>query len=148
MQRRLVREMKQLLVEDEELRQANLGLVRAQLALSGETRIAPVWSEYRQVEPGDDGLPFDALRMFEVRIGRNSWSHLLASLPTNVTPWHQRFTLNSTPWFVKPRRCTTATSSSWLKWLFLAIFGRSEGQPAAPGNRKHPTQIPERSPRR
>ena len=76
-QRRLVREMKQLLVEDEELRQANLRLVSAQLALSGETRIAPVWSEYRQVEPGDDGLPFDARRLFEVRMGRDTWSHLL-----------------------------------------------------------------------
>jgi hypothetical protein len=84
MQRRLIREMKVLLVEDHELRQANERLVGAQLALSGKTGIAPEWSSSRQVF-SPDALPFGADLLFEVQIGRTPWSHVLLERTFTIT---------------------------------------------------------------
>src|SRR5687768_15727478 len=84
MQRRLSREMRTLLDKDEALREANLRLVSAQLALSGKTEIPPDWSSSRQLF-ADDGLPFGAQLLLEVRIGRNSWSHVLSERTFTIT---------------------------------------------------------------
>jgi hypothetical protein len=77
MNRRLLKELKQLMSEDQELHEAGLRLGSAYLALAGETGLAPGKTLSRQVAPGDDGLPFDAQRLFEVRMGRDPWTHPL-----------------------------------------------------------------------
>jgi hypothetical protein len=75
MQRRLRDEMVRLATQDEDLLQAVVRLANAQQALGVKTGLRPTKS--LQVTPGDDGLPYDAQQMFQVRIGRDAWSHAL-----------------------------------------------------------------------
>jgi len=77
MQRRLHDEMLRLAAEDDPLAEAVWRLARAQLALAGETGLPTSWTVSQPVSAGADGLPFDAERMFEVKIGRAPWSHRL-----------------------------------------------------------------------
>jgi hypothetical protein len=77
MQRRLGEEAQRLAFEDEELREAVLQVGQARLALAARTGDREDVTKWRQVAAGSDGLPYDADRMFEVRVGSAPWSHLL-----------------------------------------------------------------------
>ncbi len=74
MQNQLAGEMRRLAAEDPQLRDAVLRLGSAQQAIGlyrpGETLDT-------EVPAGADGLPYDARRMFEVRVGRDPWRHPL-----------------------------------------------------------------------
>jgi hypothetical protein len=77
MQRRLSKEVRRLALEDEQLAETVLNLGRAKLALARRTDQEDRLTAWRQVSAGVDGLPYDAARVFEVRVGEETWSHLL-----------------------------------------------------------------------
>jgi len=88
MQRRLEDEVRRLVVEDAELRRAAQQLQQAQLALSRKADVVQGRSVARLVAPNDGRLPFDAQRLYEVRVGRQQWMHPLTENTfaiTNVT---------------------------------------------------------------
>jgi hypothetical protein len=72
-QQHLGDEMRRLAAEDPELRDAVLRVGRAQDALAEETGAPAVHSVSRELPPGDAGLPFDAKRAYEVRMGQEPW---------------------------------------------------------------------------
>jgi hypothetical protein len=76
-QRRLGEEARRLAFEDEELGEAVLQLGHARLALAERTGGRDDLTRWRQVSAGSDGLPYEAERIFEVRVGSAPWSHLL-----------------------------------------------------------------------
>jgi hypothetical protein len=91
MQRRLGDEARRLALEDDELAEAVLRLGLAKLALARRTDQEDRLTAWRQVSASADGLPYDAARMFEVRVGEETWAHLLtkrtfafASLTGNI----------------------------------------------------------------
>lgn len=75
----VVDEMRQLAQQDPVLRAAMLRLGQAYQALEAVAGSRPEWTLYREVTTGDEGLPFDAQRLFEVRIGAAPWSHALSA---------------------------------------------------------------------
>jgi hypothetical protein len=77
MQQRLRDEMRRLATVDEELLGAVVRLAGAQQALSQRAGSRPPWTLSREVTAGDDGLPFDAQRVFQVQVRRDPWSHRL-----------------------------------------------------------------------
>jgi hypothetical protein len=77
MQRRLAEEAQRLALEDEQLGEAVLNLGRAKLALARRTDQEERLTAWRQVSAGANGLPYEAARMFEVRVGEETWAHLL-----------------------------------------------------------------------
>jgi hypothetical protein len=97
MQRRLSEEAQRLALEDEALGEAVLQLGQARLALAARTGGREDVTRWRQVSAGSEGLPYDAERMFEVKVGGAPWSHLLTQ-PTftisSVTGNIRSLTLN------------------------------------------------------
>src|SRR5215471_17911758 len=77
MQDLLKKEMLRLAAEDEQLHQAVVHLGDAQRAFADATGGGPSRTLSREVPQGTDGLPFGAQGMFEVRMGRQPWSHAL-----------------------------------------------------------------------
>lgn len=77
LQRRLGEEARRLALEDKELGEAVLNLGRAKLALARRTDQEERVTAWRQVPSGADGLPYEAAQMFEVRVGDETWAHLL-----------------------------------------------------------------------
>jgi hypothetical protein len=77
MQRRLGEEARRLALEDEQLGEAVLRLGQAKLAMARRADQEERLTAWRQVSTGVDGLPYDAERLFEVRVGEEDWVHLL-----------------------------------------------------------------------
>jgi hypothetical protein len=75
----VVEEMQRLAREDPELRAAMIRLGQAYQALETVSGARPEWTLYREVATSADGLPFDARRLFEVRIGGTPWTHELGA---------------------------------------------------------------------
>ena len=75
----VVNEMQRLAREDPELGAAMTSLGQAYQALEAVSGSRPEWTLYREVTAGGEGLPFDARRLFEVRIGGAPWSHTLGA---------------------------------------------------------------------
>ena len=73
------RELGRLAHEDPELRAAMIRVGQARLALETVTGSRSDWTLYHDVPAGADGLPFDARRVVEVRIGEVAWNHTLTS---------------------------------------------------------------------
>ena len=72
-QQRVAQEMRRLGAEDPELRDAIVRVGKAQDALSEQTGAQAVHSVSRELQPGDAGLPPDAKRAHEVRVGQEPW---------------------------------------------------------------------------
>jgi hypothetical protein len=72
-QQHLVDEMRRLAAEDPQLHDAILKVGKAQDALAEQTGAPALRSVSRELQPSDAGLPFDAKRAFEVRVGREPW---------------------------------------------------------------------------
>ena len=72
-------EIRQLAAQDEQFRAALTELGTAQLELAGETGAPPsaADSASRQVPAGEDGLPYGAESVIEVRVGRRPWTQAL-----------------------------------------------------------------------
>ena len=70
-------EMRRLAHEDPELRAAMERLGQAYQAEEQLTGLPAEWTLYREVTAGDDGLPFGAQHLVEVRIGVTEWSRAL-----------------------------------------------------------------------
>jgi hypothetical protein len=77
MQRRLSVEMRRLAHSDPQLREAVQNLGQAMLAMNTKAGERPTWTLYREVPAGAEGLPFDAERVIEVRMGEAPWNHPL-----------------------------------------------------------------------
>ena len=72
-------EMRRLADEDPGLRAAMERLGQAYQAEEQLTGLPPQWTLYREVTAGDDGLPFGARHLVEVRIGVTEWSRTLGT---------------------------------------------------------------------
>lgn len=70
-------EMRRLAHEDPGLRAAMERHSQAYQAEEQLTGLPPQWTLYREVSAGDDGLPFGAEHLVEVRIGVTEWSRPL-----------------------------------------------------------------------
>jgi len=79
MEQTIMKEMGQLANKDPALHDAMMRVGQARLALEAVTGSGPEYTLYRDVEAGEDGLPFGAKRLVEVRVGDASWNHALAS---------------------------------------------------------------------
>jgi hypothetical protein len=77
MQKRLADEMRRLAVLDPQLGEAVLQLGRAMYLMNLKSGERPNWTLYRELSAGDDGLPFGAERVVQVRMGIEPWTHLL-----------------------------------------------------------------------
>lgn len=77
MQRKLNQEMRRLAHEDEQLGQAVLTLGQTKLALARRAGQEDRLTVSREVAAAEDGLPYDARQLFEVRVGDAPWSHTL-----------------------------------------------------------------------
>jgi len=78
-QKMLRDEMRRVAYEDPQFRDALARFAAARAAIAAEQTKPPSrHSVARPVEPGADGLPFGARAAFEVRAGRQPWSHPLS----------------------------------------------------------------------
>jgi hypothetical protein len=77
MQHKLDEEMGRLAREDEQLAEAVLTLGQAKFALARRTGRAETFTVSHEVTAGRNGLPYDAQRLFEVRVGDAPWTHPL-----------------------------------------------------------------------
>ena len=75
----VVDEMQRLAREDPVLQRRDVRLGQAYQALETVAGSRPEWTLYREVTAGDEGLPFDARRLVEVRIGSAPWTHSLTA---------------------------------------------------------------------
>jgi hypothetical protein len=75
----VVDEMQRLAREDPVLRAAMIRLGQAYQALEAVSGTRPEWTLYRDVPAGNEGLPFAARRVVEVRIGDAPWRHSLTA---------------------------------------------------------------------
>jgi hypothetical protein len=73
-QRHLGEEMRRLANEDPTLHDAIIRVGEAQNALAEQTGKPAERSVSLEVQPGEAGLPFDAKRAYEVRVGNEPWS--------------------------------------------------------------------------
>ena len=78
-ERLVMKEMTQLAYQDPALHEAMVRVGQAYQALEAVTGSRAYWTLYRDVPAGDEGLPFDAKRLVEVRVGEVAWSHPLTS---------------------------------------------------------------------
>jgi hypothetical protein len=69
-ERLVMKELGQLANEDPALHDAMVRAGQAYQALETVTGSRPEWTLYRDVEAGEDGLPFGAKRLVEVRVGQ------------------------------------------------------------------------------
>ena len=72
-QQHLGDEMRRLAAEDPQLHEAIVRVGKAQDALAEQTGSPAVHSVSRELPPGDAGLPFEAKRAYEVRMGQEPW---------------------------------------------------------------------------
>lgn len=77
MQKRLADEMRRLAVVDPQLEEAVLRLGRTMYLMNLKSGERPNWTLYSELSAGDDGLPFGAERVVQVRMGIEPWTHLL-----------------------------------------------------------------------
>jgi hypothetical protein len=75
----VLKELGQLANEDPALHDAMVRAGQAYQALETVTGSRPEWTLYREVQAGEDGLPFGAKRLVEVRVGQVAWNHPLTS---------------------------------------------------------------------
>lgn len=75
----IMRELGQLAHKDPALHDAMLRVGQARLALETVTGSKAEWTLYRDVAADDEGLPFGAKRLVEVRVGDAAWNHPLTS---------------------------------------------------------------------
>jgi hypothetical protein len=75
----VLKELGQLAKEDPALHDAMVRAGQAYQALETVTGSRAEWTLYQDVQPGDEGLPFGAKRLVEVRIGAVAWNHPLTS---------------------------------------------------------------------
>jgi len=73
------KELARLAHEDPELKAAMMRVGQARLGLEAVTGSRSSWTLYRDVPAGEDGLPFGARRVVEVRIGEAALNHALTS---------------------------------------------------------------------
>jgi hypothetical protein len=85
MEGKVVDELRRLTAEDDELGQTMVQLGQAYQAVEAMTGSRPFWTLYREVPAGPRGLPFDAQRLFEVRIGAAPWTHRLIERTFTLT---------------------------------------------------------------
>jgi len=78
-ERLVLKELSQLANEDPALHDAMVRAGQAYQALETVTGSRPEWTLYREVQAGEDGLPFGAKRLVEVRVGQVAWNHALTS---------------------------------------------------------------------
>ena len=107
MQRRLVDEMRRLTVQDPALRDAMVRLGQTYAAYEAVTGQRTFHTLYREVPPGESGLPADAHRFVQVRVG--------------VYPWIQRlnartFTLGSVSGRVRKMRVACENGGGKLEF--------------------------------
>jgi hypothetical protein len=81
MQQHLYDTVRRLAAEDPKLRDAIMRVGDAQSALVGEAGKPAARSVSSELQPGDQGLPFDAKRAYEVRVGHEPW-YLSLTQPT------------------------------------------------------------------
>jgi hypothetical protein len=77
MQRLLSQEMRKLSVEDPQLSEAVMRLGSAYRTMNTREGSRPQWTLFRPIPPGEDGLPYGAQAMYEVRMGIAPWNHRL-----------------------------------------------------------------------
>jgi hypothetical protein len=73
MQQHLYDQVLRLAAEDPQLHDAIIRVGNAQDALAAQAGAPAVRSVSREVKAGEAGLPFDAKRAYEVRVGREPW---------------------------------------------------------------------------
>jgi len=86
MQRRLVDEMRRLTTEDPALAQAMVRLGQTYAAFEAVTGQRAVHTLYREVPAGENGLPFDAHRLLQVRVGIYPWIQQLTARTFTLGP--------------------------------------------------------------
>jgi len=79
MQHRLVDEMRRLTVEDPALHEAMVRLGQTYAAYEAVTGTRALHTLYREVPPGENGLPFGAQRLLQVRVGADPWIQRLTA---------------------------------------------------------------------
>jgi len=79
MEQVIMKEMGQLANKDPALHDAMMRVGQARLALEAVTGSGPEYTLYRDVDAGEEGLPFGAKRLVEVRVGDVAWNHPLTS---------------------------------------------------------------------
>jgi hypothetical protein len=75
----VMKELGRLANDDPALHDAMVRAGQAQQALEAVTGSRAEWTLYRDVEAGEDGLPFGAKRLVEVRVGEVAWNHTLTT---------------------------------------------------------------------
>ena len=80
----MLKELSQLANEDPALHDAMVRAGQAYQALETVTGSRPEWTLYRDVQAGEDGLPFGAKRLVEVRVGQVAWNHSLTTHPRSA----------------------------------------------------------------
>jgi hypothetical protein len=78
-ERLVMKELTQLAYQDPVLHDAMVRVGQAMQALEVVTGSRAEWTLYRDVPAGAEGLPFDAKRLVEVRVGEVAWNHPLTS---------------------------------------------------------------------
>ena len=73
-QQHLGEEMRRLAAQDPQLHDAIIRVGEAQNALAEQTDKPAERSVSLEMQPGDTGLPFDAKRAYEVRVGKEPWN--------------------------------------------------------------------------
>jgi hypothetical protein len=73
-QQHLGEEMRRLAAQDPQLHDAIIRVGEAQNALAEQTGKPAEHSVSLEMQPGDTGLPFDAKRAYEVRVGKEPWN--------------------------------------------------------------------------
>jgi len=84
-QQHLGDEMRRLAAEDPQLHDAIIHVGEAQNALAEQTGKPAERSVSIEVQPGDAGLPFDAKRAYQVRVGKEPWDLSLTGRTFTVT---------------------------------------------------------------
>jgi hypothetical protein len=121
MQGVLNREIEQLAITDDGLKQALARLGQAQQQYAQQTGTALTSTRSVEVPPGGDGLPFGAKQMFEVLMGRETWDHTLTQ---------RTFTLAHVAGHVRAMRLECAGSRRQLEyqdgvdWTVPSDWGR------------------------
>lgn len=76
-QKELTDAMRRATAQDPQLQQDIVRFVAAKRALESQMARQPRHAAAQQIEPGANGLPYDARAMFVVRAGKEPWSHPL-----------------------------------------------------------------------
>jgi hypothetical protein len=104
---RIKKEMAGLAHSDPALHAAVIRLGQAYQAEERMTGLRPFLTVDWEMPAGDKGLPFDAQRLFEVRIGTAPWSHTLTS---------RSFTIGSVTGHIRSLRVECGKTHRWLDY--------------------------------